>query len=539
MLAQRCPYFEALFGGNFGDGTDVLLKGIDAETLESILVYLKTKNIKLNEENAAAILVASDYLLIEHLLQESRSFVLREITPTNCVPIFLAAWRMERLGIFNYCHRFIVIHFEEVVLQSDEINSLPLEALTNFLKEKSLNVTGERTVWNVIVRWIEFGLPDRLQFVPELLRYISLDDADDPLVNDIIFHSLIQENNFCQELIFNEFQHTDHFQNYRHILNSLSNMIGSRIPSNVQLIIHRFKTNNSFDRNIYLSCDGEIDYWRKVGSVHFFPDYLIQLDYHVYMFDTSINLILAFDIFDEKYLPVTLISKTRFFYSVVSVNGFIYVIGGISKNFNLIEDVERFDPRTGKWDLVSRIVPMLLLKTVALNSYIYVIGYDRAVTNPIMMVQVYDPASDRWSAVSTPRLYKPEIFAIAYREHLYLIVGENSRCVWKSMEEYDPVKDVWIPMPDLPVAYFTPRAIVLKDVLIVYEEKRTKITFGHTTPPVYWDSENRTWHIIQESSPLHMVHLFTFCNITEPNVVIVIVKRSRQQSKKWVKSPLA
>ncbi|GBN78118.1 hypothetical protein AVEN_74260-1 [Araneus ventricosus] len=122
--------------------------------------------------------------------------------------------------------------------QFEEIGNLPLEALKKILKEKSLNVSDERTVWNVIVRWLKFDLPDRLRFVPELLKCISLEDVDEPLVNDIIFHNLIQENNFCQELIFGELQDTAHLQNFRTILDSKSNITGSRIPTNLHLIIH-------------------------------------------------------------------------------------------------------------------------------------------------------------------------------------------------------------------------------------------------------------------------------------------------------------
>ncbi|GBM88393.1 hypothetical protein AVEN_149448-1 [Araneus ventricosus] len=161
LLAERCPFFKALYSDNFGDGADVLLRGIDSEILENILVYLKTGTIQLNEENATDMLVASDYLLIHPLLEKRRSFVLREMTPTNCIPVFLAAWWVERLDILNNCHRFTMIHFEEVVSQSEEIGSLPLEALKKFLKERSLNVSNERTIWNAIVKWIKFDLPDR------------------------------------------------------------------------------------------------------------------------------------------------------------------------------------------------------------------------------------------------------------------------------------------------------------------------------------------------------------------------------------------
>ncbi|GBN84359.1 hypothetical protein AVEN_80391-1 [Araneus ventricosus] len=140
-----------------------------------------------------------------------------------CPPPPSLAALVDRKGFrFLQCHRFVVIHFEEIMSQSEEIGNLPLEALKKILKENGLNVSDERTVWNVIVRWLKFDLPDRLRFVPELLKCISLEDVDEALVNDIIFHNLIQENNFCQELILGELQDTAHLQNFLTILDSKS-----------------------------------------------------------------------------------------------------------------------------------------------------------------------------------------------------------------------------------------------------------------------------------------------------------------------------
>ncbi|GBM88392.1 hypothetical protein AVEN_149447-1 [Araneus ventricosus] len=92
--------------------------------------------------------------------------------------------------------------------------------------------------------------------------------------------------------------------------------------------------------HLYHLWDGEIDYWLKVGSVRVFPDYLFQLDRYIYMFDTANKMSLAFDLFDGECLPMAPIYETRRFYSVVSVSGFIYVMGGYGDDFNNIKDIE-------------------------------------------------------------------------------------------------------------------------------------------------------------------------------------------------------
>ncbi|GFT53905.1 kelch-like protein 10 [Nephila pilipes] len=535
LLAHRSVYFKTLFCGDFGDGTDILLKGIDSKTLENVLIYLYTGTIRLNLENATDVLIASDYFLIDTLMQEGRSFVLKEMMPSNCISLFLTAWRIEKLGILDDCHRFIVVHFEEIVSSFDEFVALPLEAVTRFLKQKSLNISGERTIWNVIVKWVTYDVSERLRFIPELLKYISLEDVDEALLNEIASHNTVQENPFCYDLILS----TSQAQSFQQMLKSESFMCGSRMPTNLHLITHFCVSYAGCNIDIYLTCDSELDFWRKIANLAICPDYIVHLGHCIYMFDTWTNRSLIFDIMEGKCAHMVPVSKSRCRYCVVSVNGCIYVMGGAVEAFEDIEDIERFDPTTGKWEQVSRMVPMSLSEAIAMDGHIYAIGDVGGEPNPIMMVQVYDPVSDTWSAVSAPRNFRHEFATVAFHGRLYLIGGETLDCVVRSTEEYDPIKDVWVSMPDLPVAYIIPKAVVLKDVLIVYEENLEYRGSGGNTPPVYWDLDNRVWRVIQESSPLRMIHLFQFCTITDPKIVKDIVQRNRQKDNEWIKSLLA
>ncbi|GIY06627.1 kelch-like protein 21 [Caerostris darwini] len=536
LLAQRSVYFRALFCGDFPCGPDVLLRGIDGQTLEDVLVYLYTGTVALDQGNALDVMVAADYLLVDPLLQESRSFALREMSPYNCVAVFLTAWRIERLGILDRCYRYMVVHFEEVVQCCSDFGELPLEALQKFLEQKSLNISGERTVWNAIVKWTEFRPHERVHLVPELLKWMNLEDMDETLVEEILSHPTVDNNLFCNDLILPAHS-SKLLRNFQSTLGPKCFMSGSRCPTKLYLIAYYIVSYKGTNTELYLTCDGEIDFWRKIATFNSCPEYLVQLGHHVYMFDTWITKSVAFDILEEKCVPMTPLSKGRCRYSVVCIGDYIYVIGGVFEAQGE-EDIERFDPSTGKWDLISRMVPMALCDAVAMDGHIYAIGDVGGDYNPTMMVQVYDPSCDTWSSVQAPKLVRHDFAAVAFRGHLYLIGGEAWDHALKTTEEYDPVQDAWMSLPDLPAAYIIPKAIVLKDVLIVYEENMEYRSCNVTTPPVCWDVENRKWHVISESSPLYMVHLYQFCTITEPKVVERIVKRNRHQDNKWVKSYL-
>ncbi|GIY69102.1 hypothetical protein CEXT_219631 [Caerostris extrusa] len=106
-------------------------------------------------------------------------------------------------------------------------------------------------------------------------------------------------------------------------------MSGSRCPTKLYLIAYYIVSYKGTNTELYLTCDGEIDFWRKIATFNSCPEYLVQLGHHVYMFDTWITKSVAFDILEEKCVPMTPLSKGRCRYSVVCIGDYIYVIGGV------------------------------------------------------------------------------------------------------------------------------------------------------------------------------------------------------------------
>ncbi|GBM88390.1 hypothetical protein AVEN_149446-1 [Araneus ventricosus] len=86
-------------------------------------------------------------------------------------------------------------------------------------------------------------------------------------------------------------------------------------------------------------------------------------------------------------------------------------------------------------------------------------------------------------------------------------------------------------MQDLAFHYRTPKAVVLKDILIAYEKDPDGGYRVENTPPVFWVPKNRTWNTILESSSLRLICLLKFCTITEESVMKFIAQQNRKQSK--------
>ncbi|MHC5079923.1 MAG: Kelch repeat-containing protein [Planctomycetota bacterium] len=135
-----------------------------------------------------------------------------------------------------------------------------------------------------------------------------------------------------------------------------------------------------------------------------------------------------------------------------AVGGKIYAIGGYSTTYLAI--VEAYDPATDTWD--TNKAPMsgarVNMVSAAVGGKIYVIGGENI--NPLGTTEVYDPAGNTWTTLTpmpTPRTWAA---CDSVGDKIYVFGGFDGANEMAVVEVYDTVNDVWSPLPNLP----TPRS---------------------------------------------------------------------------------
>ncbi|KMT01005.1 hypothetical protein BVRB_9g222660 [Beta vulgaris subsp. vulgaris] len=153
--------------------------------------------------------------------------------------------------------------------------------------------------------------------------------------------------------------------------------------------------------------------------------------------------------------------------SIGAVNGFLYVIGGLSKT-SALNCVWRYDPILNTWDEVS---PMLTgraySKTGVVDNKLYVVGgvsRHRGGLTPLQCAEVFDPKTDQWSEVPSMPFSKAQVMPTAFLADLLkpiatglttykgkLYVPQSLYCwpffVDAGGEIYDPETNSWSEMP--------------------------------------------------------------------------------------------
>ncbi|GFT13912.1 kelch-like protein 3 [Trichonephila clavipes] len=542
VLSQRSEYFRALF--SFDVSQETFIPSIDSKTLENILLYIYMGVAYLNEKNVWDMMVASDYLLLDDLMKKCRSFAIQNMTTKNCISSLIIALQIERLAILNDCCRFVLVHFQDIMTTSAEsIGDFPFETLKDLLNSDSLNVSSEKMVWEVIIKWIKAKTSIRLRYVPELIACIRLEEEiDEELAKQIICHPIVSSNPFCEDLKLSK-QFNYFFTNCTVLLRH-ANLIeknnqfppcykAPRLPKYMYFVARHFISPTKYGSELYLTFDNELDFWRRIGEIQYFIDIIIRIGQYMYLFNTWDNVILAFDVIEETWIPMSSTFGNRYNYHVVSLGGYIYAVGGFTETHETTSLITYYDPHSNLWRPMRARHDMIIHGAVNLRDQIYFFGQSMYDENPAMVSQVYDPGSEIWTLVSPPKIFRRGFTVVAFCGLIYLIGGENGDLYLKCVEEYDPLQDTWRSLPDLPFQYFVPKAVVLDGKIIVYENNHEDTRFYDVPPSIYWDSSTQLWCIIDESSPLHSIERYTFCVLDDCRLVKDITAKNRRPGVEW------
>ncbi len=86
----------------------------------------------------------------------------------------------------------------------------------------------------------------------------------------------------------------------------------------------------------------------------------------------------------------------RAYHQVVTLNGKIYVLGGINQSTTL-NSVEEYDPETNKWTAkASMLNGRKSFQVAVINNKIYAIGGYNSASGSLNTVEEYDPLTNIW-----------------------------------------------------------------------------------------------------------------------------------------------
>ncbi|WP_030488595.1 S8 family serine peptidase [Micromonospora chokoriensis] len=220
------------------------------------------------------------------------------------------------------------------------------------------------------------------------------------------------------------------------------------------------------------------DAWTELADLpsNIYDNAAVTLDGKVYSFggatdSTNAKSARVYDPATQVWLPLPDLPTPRGKASAVAVDGKIYVIGGWSVNNGVVVNtVDVFDPTTRSWSTLSNRnpVPTAAAGTAVVNGQIYLVGGClNGTCKQSDKTVVFDTTSGAFRTVAS--YPKPVTFigCGGIGGGVYCAGGKSGDSSVTNTYSYDPAKDAWTALPDIPVDSWGAQAGAAGGLLVI------------------------------------------------------------------------
>ncbi len=203
ILTAACPYFEAMFCSGMVESHQeiVEVQNIDCNAFEAILNMIYEGQIFISDATVQSILFAASIFQIDHLKKACSDFLIKELSPHNCLGIKIFAEAHGCYDLMELADRHALSRFTEVS-KSEEFKLLSLDHVTDLLKRDNIRVSNEEDVFDAAMGWIDHDPERRTVHVPQLLRLIRLPLLSPEVLADKVKQiPIIHSNLECRDML--------------------------------------------------------------------------------------------------------------------------------------------------------------------------------------------------------------------------------------------------------------------------------------------------------------------------------------------------
>ena len=478
VLAASSPYFQNMFTSDMREKTEskVTIEALTSSVMEDLLSFLYTGAVEIaSESRARDLLFAADYLVVPRLNKMAGEFLLKNLSVSTCVSVHKLALttrnEMLRDGTLSFINKNFVL-----VAKSEEFLNLSADEVIEWVSSDDVEIRAEDEMFEVVINWIEHNPDRRKNFLFALLRHVRLTLVTPSYLHSKIFeNSLVEDSKDCMKLVLKSMGDLANQQD-----GSLSESPRKCLQTHVHCI---------------LACGGHTRSLAEPSNVNccFVPDKgkwycledmirrrtchaVISLQGFVYSLDGLVSGHRSKEVerFDPTIncwariapLPAELVSS-----GVTSLNGFLYVCGGIFGSRGTREPSKKVFAHNTKTNTWQECAPMIYgrvgLCVLAAGQHIYAIGGKGESVTATNTVQRFDPGSNMWMLVSSMKEKRRHFCGAALENNVFVFGGCSGSKVEKSAEMYDIGEDQWQNIPDLQVPRLCAKAAVVQGQIYV------------------------------------------------------------------------
>ncbi|KAJ8405216.1 hypothetical protein AAFF_G00322070 [Aldrovandia affinis] len=524
MMASSSDYFKAMFTGGMKEQDLMCIKlhGVNRIGLKKIIDFIYTAKLSLNMENLQDTLEAASFLQILPVLDFCKVFLISGVSLDNCVEVGRIANAYNLTEVDKYVNNFILKNFPSL-LGTGEFVKLPFERLAFVLSSNSLKHCGELDLFKAACRWLRHD-DSRMEHAPRLMKNIRFPlMSPQELINHVQTVDFMRTDNTCVNLLLeaSNYQMMPYMQpvmqsertairsDSAHLV-TLGGVLRQQLVVSKELRLYdekarewkalapmdapRYQHGIAVIGNFLYVVGGQSNYdtkgktavdtvfrydprynrWMQVASLNekrtFF--HLSALKGHLYAVGGrnaagELATVECYNPRTNEWTYVAKMNEPHYGHAGTVYGGFMYISGGITHD-TFQKELMCFDPDTDKW---TQKAPMTTVRGLhcmcTVGDRLYVIGgnHFRGTSDydDVLSCEYYSPALDLWTPIAPMLRGQSDVGVAVFENKIYVVGGYswNNRCMVEIVQKYDPEKDEWHKVFDLPESLGGIRACTL------------------------------------------------------------------------------
>ncbi|KAK0134771.1 Kelch-like protein 11 [Merluccius polli] len=433
VLAAATDYFAPLLGGQFSESVSgrVEMKewsselGPDPETVEGVVQYMYTGEMRVSTCNVHEVLELADRFLLVQLKDFCGEFLKKKLSLANCVAVHSLAhmYTLDQLAL--RAADMIRRNFHKVI-QDDEFYTLPFHLVRDWLSDAEITVDSEEVLFEAVVKWVARSAgaaDDRRRHFEELFRLLRLPQIKPTyLTRAVKTEALVAASEACLRLVSEAVEgHAIRFENLR----SADTELWS---SHAAAFRPRFGQN--------------MDVVMVVGGVSEGGDYLSEC--------------VGYFVHEDRWVNLPHIHNHLDGHAIAATESHVYVAGSMEPGF--AKTVERYNPNRNTWEQVSNLTTRKHSFGLAcVKDTLYSIGGHGNFSPGFKDVSVYEPEPDKWRNLeSAPKILR-DVKAVSVEDRYVYVTArtpvdtDNDDGLKTVTTRYDTDSRQWQDVDSLPL----------------------------------------------------------------------------------------
>ncbi|XP_045716680.1 kelch-like protein 38 [Phyllostomus hastatus] len=504
VLASSSPYFRAMFCSNFRESAEakVQLRGIGCTTLDQLVLYVYTGEVRIAADNALPLMEAASMLQYPKLFEACSSYLQSQLSPSNCLGMIRLSDILSCETLKRTAREVALTRFPEVAVSADLKELCALE-LRDYLGDDGL-CGEEEKVFEAFMVWVRHDLQARRRHVQELFKLVRL-----PYIHPAFFHhfiandALLQSSPSCRVILETARRHMFSLYGTPSVpdLQPPWHVPPRNSYQDFLILLGGRKDNQQTTRDVLLY-NRQTGQWQSLAKLpaRLYKASAVALHRSVYVLggmavgtETSVpsHHVYVFSLKLNQWRLGQPMLAARYSHRSTAHKNFIFSIGGIGAGQEVMSSMERYDSICNVWESMASMPVGVLHPAVAVKDQrLYLFGGEDIMQNPVRLIQVYHIARNTWFKMETRMIKNVCAPAVVLGERIVIVGGYTRRIL-----AYDPQSNKFVKCADMKDRRMHHGAAVMGKKLYVTGGRRltTDCSIEDSASFDCYDPETDTW----------------------------------------------